>query len=197
MSKQLAIALSKLKVFTNPKITLEQYPTDSNTAADILWNAYLLKDIEHKTVADFGAGTGILSIGLAMLDAKKIFAVEKDMDAIAILKENMTEDEPIEIVHGDVTSFSEQVDAVFMNPPFGTKQKKADKAFVETAMRCTNTIYYIGKVEAKPFIEAIAKENCYEITHVWEYDMPLKQTMAHHRSRLKRINVACWRLVKQ
>jgi len=195
MSKKLAIKLSKLKVFSNPKIKLEQYPTDSNVAADFLWNAYLLKDIEDKTVADFGAGTGILSIGCVELNAKKIFAVEKDIDAIEILKEN-TSNETIEIVHDDVTNFEKEVDTVFMNPPFGTKQRKADKKFVQTAMKCANTIYYLGKIEAKPFIETISKQNGYKITHVWEYNMQLKQTMAHHRSKLKRIEVACWRLHK-
>jgi len=196
MPKKLAIKLSKLKTFSNPKMMLEQYATDSNAAGDFLWNAYLLKDIEDKVIADLGAGTGILSIGCTLLGAKKIFAVEKDIDALEILKEN-TDDETIEIVHGDVRNFKEKVDTVIMNPPFGTKERKADKKFVETAMKCTNTIYYLGKVEAKPFIETIAKQNKFTITHVWEYHMPIKNTMSHHRAKLKRIPVACWRLHKE
>ena len=46
---RLAIILSTLNVFTDPKVRLEQYPTDSEIAADILWNAVLQDDIVDKT----------------------------------------------------------------------------------------------------------------------------------------------------
>lgn len=43
---QLAVYLSKLKVFDAPKIKEEQYATDSEVAAGMLWNAYMNRDIE-------------------------------------------------------------------------------------------------------------------------------------------------------
>ena len=46
---KLAILLSKLRVFEAPKLKSEQYTTDSEIAADVLWQAYYLKDIENKT----------------------------------------------------------------------------------------------------------------------------------------------------
>ena len=70
--KELAILLSKLKTFDTPKTHLEQYSTDSEIAADILWFAYQNKDIEGKKIADFGCGTGILGIGALNLGANKI-----------------------------------------------------------------------------------------------------------------------------
>ena len=84
---KLAIQLSKLKVFETAKIKLEQYPTDSEIAADILWNAFMQHDIEGKVIADLGAGTGVLGIGALLLNAKKVCFVEKDKEAVKLLKE--------------------------------------------------------------------------------------------------------------
>ena len=50
--KQLSIILSKLKVFEKPLFDLEQYPTDSEIAADALWQAKMLEDIDEKEIAD-------------------------------------------------------------------------------------------------------------------------------------------------
>ena len=57
----LAVALSKLKGFEKPKVKKEQYMTDSEVAADILWNAFMDGYIDDKTIADLGSGTGILA----------------------------------------------------------------------------------------------------------------------------------------
>ena len=50
--KSLAIFLSKLKKQESVSASLEQYPTDSDSAAHILWHAYMSGDIEDKVVAD-------------------------------------------------------------------------------------------------------------------------------------------------
>ena len=82
---KLAITLSKLKVFDSAKVKLEQYPTDSEVAADVLWNAFMQGDIGNKIIADLGAGTGVLGIGALILGAKKVYFVEKDKDVIKLL----------------------------------------------------------------------------------------------------------------
>ncbi|MBW3020515.1 METTL5 family protein [Candidatus Woesearchaeota archaeon] len=195
MSKtQLAIILSRLKVFENPKVQLEQYPTDSEVAADILWKAYMLGDIEDKVIADFGAGTGILGIGCLNLNCKKVLFVEKDEDAIYILKNNLQDYEDYKILNMDVSEFDKNVDVVVMNPPFGVKNRKADKIFVEKAFSCGKVLYYIGKVTSKSFIESISKDFEKKITHFWEYDMKLKNTMKFHTKKNKEINIGCWRI---
>ena len=81
----LAIELSKLKVFNQANVSLEQYPTDSEIAATILWQAKMNNDIEDKIIADLGAGTGILGIGALLLGADYVYFVEKDEKAIEIL----------------------------------------------------------------------------------------------------------------
>ncbi|HHF09864.1 MAG TPA: DNA methylase, partial [Methanomicrobia archaeon] len=87
--KSLEIILEDVEKYTRPKNILEQYFTPANIAADILFLAYLNGDIKEKIIADFGAGTGIFTVGSCLLGAKKIYAVEIDREAIEILKENL------------------------------------------------------------------------------------------------------------
>jgi len=196
MSKaNLAINLSKLKVFKNPKVHLEQYPTDSQIASDILWNAFMLNDIKDKVIADLGAGTGILGIGCIELGCNSVFFLEKDEDAIQILKKNLHNYFNFEIIHTDVINFEQKVDTIIMNPPFGVKNRKADKNFVETSFKNGKVIYYIGKIKSKKFIESISEDFNKKITHFWEYNMPLKKTMFFHKKKKELIKIGCWRIV--
>ncbi|MBO4763982.1 MAG: class I SAM-dependent methyltransferase, partial [Candidatus Methanomethylophilaceae archaeon] len=57
--KDLEISLQSLETFRNPKVRLEQYPTPSVIASDILFSAYAAGDIAGKRVADLGCGTGL------------------------------------------------------------------------------------------------------------------------------------------
>jgi len=190
----LAIHLSKLKPFETPKVHLEQYSTDSEIAADILWNAYMLKDIEGKLVADYGAGPGTLGIGALELGAIKVFFIEMDDDAIKILKENTKYYKNKKIFSHDVSETEQMSDTVLMNPPFGVKQRKADKRFVEKSLTLAKVTYYIGKVESKKFIESITEDYNKKVTHFWEYTLPLKKTMSFHTKKKKEIQIGCWRL---
>jgi len=75
--KDLEIALQSLKGFEKPKIKLEQYSTDPRVAADMLWVAYMNKDLQGgqwgRVIGDFGCGTGILGLGCLLLDAEVVY----------------------------------------------------------------------------------------------------------------------------
>src|SRR3989339_2175564 len=91
MSKsRLAIALSGLEGFYEPKVRQEQYLMDSEIGASMLWNAYLLRDIEGKVIADLGCGTGLLGIGSLLLGAKHVFFVDSDEKVLEIAKNNVS-----------------------------------------------------------------------------------------------------------
>ena len=83
---QLAVALSRLKGFAEPDVRHEQYATDSEVAGHMLWNAYMLGDIEGKVIADLGCGTGILGIGATLLGAGKVYFVDMDKKALETAK---------------------------------------------------------------------------------------------------------------
>lgn len=199
----LAIELSKLKVFDQANVSLEQYPTDSEIAATILWQAKMNNDIEDKIIADLGAGTGILGIGALLLGAKFVYFIEKDKKAIEILKENLNnikqnnEFGEYEVINSEIQDFNKKVDLVIQNPPFGTKEKHADKLFIEKAFEITKTIYSFHKTSTKVFIEKISKDYNFKIKEQIDFKFPLKATQKFHKKRIENIEVSCFKLILQ
>lgn len=197
----LAIILSKLKAFEEPKPELEQYPSESEIAAEVLWFAGMNKDIAGKTIADLGCGTGVLGIAALLLGAKKVYFADIDDKALELARQNLESVskellKKAEFIKADVKDFNKKADIVIQNPPFGVKMKHADKLFLETAFRVADRIYSFHKLETEQFIMNLAAENSFRITHFWSFDWPLKQTMEYHRKRLQYIKVGCWRFEK-
>jgi len=197
--KQLAVTLSRLEAFERPSFLLEQYPTDSEIAADVLWNAHLNNDIEGKVVADLGCGTGILGIGAMFFSPKKIYFVDIDEKPLKKLENNLglleLESEK-EIICADIRNFSKQVDLVIQNPPFGVKKEHADRIFLDAAFKIAKVIYSFHKIESENFIEKFSKDCGFKITHLFRFDFPLKKTMDFHTKRIEKIKVGCWRIEK-
>src|SRR3989344_845623 len=114
--KTLAIELSKLKVFEKPKLTGEQYTTDSEIAAEVLHFAYMDHDIKNNIIADLGCGTGILGIGVLLLEAGFVYFVDNDKEAIEILKDNLSKykinKKKYKIINKYIKDFDENVDVV-------------------------------------------------------------------------------------
>ena len=198
----LAILLSKLEVFDNPKVSLEQYATDSEVAAEILHFAYMNGDIKGKIIADLGCGTGLLGIGALVLGAKKVLFVDVDKEALRktsenleFAKENLSKKNAV-LINKDVKDFNEKADVVLENPPFGVQKKHADKPFLEKAFRTANVIYSFHKAESKQFIEKLAKDNGFEVTNYFEYDFLIKLTQKFHTRKSYRFKVGCWRMEK-
>jgi len=199
MSKSsLAIQLSKLKAFSAPKTYSEQYSTDSEIAADILWLAYMKGDIKNKVVADLGCGTGMLGIGCLLLGAGKVYFVDNDKEALATAAANTSSLglKGYELINSDITEIRLKADVVVQNPPFGTKRKHADREFLLKAFETANKIYSIHKAASIDFVQKISKEHEFRITNIIRYDMPIKHQHAFHKKRIHRIQTACFRLEK-
>ena len=192
----LAIELSRLKGFSSPKLMLEQYSLDSETASLILWTAYLNKDINNKTIADLGAGTGILAKGCLLLGAKKVYLVESDPAAIATAKQNIKSKKAAFLNH-DIKAFNEQVDVVIQNPPFGTKHKHADKAFLEKAFSISKKIYSLHKSTSTGFIQALSRAHDFTLKQVIPLSIILKKTYFFHKKEKHQAQVSIYVLEKQ
>lgn len=197
--KQLAIQLSKLQVFEKPKLKLEQYTTDSEIAATVLWDALMKGDIANKVIADLGAGTGILGIGALLLGAKHVYFVEKDLDTVHILNQNLRilRNKNYTVLSMEVGGFDTNVDTVIQNPPFGTKQKHADKSFLEKAFEIGNVVYSFHKTATDAFVQSIAADYSFTVAETYHFLFPLRQTYAYHRKNMERIEVTCYRMVKK
>ncbi len=196
--KQLAVALSRLQSFEKPSYRLEQYPTDSEIAAEVLWFADQLGDLKNKKIADLGCGTGVLGIGALLFDPEKVYFVDIDERALRKLRNNLQlmEMQSYEIFNSGIKDFNKEVDVVIQNPPFGTKNEHADKLFLEKAFQISNIIYSFHKLTSEKFIESISKDFGFKITHFFKFDFPLKKTMDFHKKRIQNIEVGCWRLEK-
>jgi len=202
---KMEIILSKLKVFSKPSLELEQYPLDGKNASDILWTAFSLGNIEKKTIADLGCGTGILGIGALLLGANKVYFLDKSQSAVQIAKENLQfveKELDIELkskalfLVGDINDFKTKVQTVIENPPFGTKTEHADKLFLEKAMEIANVVYSIHKTSTLDFIEKFAKKNNFDLTNKVRFAFPLKQTMSFHKQKITMVDVSLIRIEK-
>jgi putative methylase len=198
---RLAIVLSKLQVFREPKVADEQYPTDAEVAASVLWQAHLMGDLKGKVTADLGSGTGILGIGMLLMGATKVYLVERDVKATQIAEQNLkrirkdvgSECGNVEFRNQDVETFCESVDLVLQNPPFGTKVRHSDKRFLEKAFELAEKTYSFHKSGSEGFLAKLAKDKGFRITHRLDFDFPLKQTQKFHRKRIYRPKVSCFR----
>ncbi len=199
----LAVVLSKLKGFEKPKLKEEQYPTEPEIAAEFLWLMFLRREIEGKTIADLGSGTGILGLGALLLGAGKVFLVDKDKEAMDIAKENYSwlKEQGFDMGDAvfllqDIRGFNENVDFVVENPPFGTKEEHADKAFLEKAFSTAPVVWSFHKTSTEKFINAIAKDHKFRVAEKIEVRFPLKAAHEFHTRKIHRINVTMYRFEK-
>lgn len=200
---QLAITISKFEDFTNPNPAKEQYMTDSETASQMLWGAFMQGDIKDKIVADLGCGTGVLGLGALLLGAKWVIMVEVDGKALEAARRNYERlrtqfglGNNVTFINSDISMYSKEVDTVIENPPFGVQNEHADRPFLLKAFGIGKAVYSLHKIESQGFIEGLAKESNFHLTHLWRYSLPLKKTMDFHTRRIERVAVGCFRLEK-
>ncbi|MBI2558645.1 methyltransferase [Candidatus Woesearchaeota archaeon] len=201
---RLAVALSFLGGFYEPKVRQEQYVMDSEIGASVLWNAYLLGDIEGKVIADLGCGTAMLGIGALLLGAKQVFLVDSDEKALEIAKNNILKVKSesyslgkAEFICKDIKELKIKAEVVLQNPPFGTKNAHADAIFLEKAFETAPVVYSFHKSETKEFLQRFSAKKNAIITHIWDFKFPLKATFSFHQRQIHRIKVSCIRFESQ
>ncbi|MBI2139785.1 methyltransferase [Candidatus Woesearchaeota archaeon] len=193
----LAKALSMIGWVNEPKVRLEQYITDPEIAATVLWDAYLRGHIKGKTIADLGCGSGILGIGCILLEAREVYFVDADPESLEVARENApqikSECKSASQTHflaGDISRFVHCVDTVVMNPPFGTKSEHADKEFLEKAFSLGDSVYSFHKSSTKEFITGFGSRHGFSAIEVKDFNFPLKASLSFHRRKIHRIRVS-------
>ncbi len=195
--KQLEIKIQQIPPHPNPKVSLEQYSTPANIAADILWNAYSLGDIFNKNILDLGCGTGIFAVSSMMLGAKSAFGVDIDDESIELARsvsEKFNEDR-CQFITSDIADFECQtdVDTVFQNPPFGS-QKRATKGidleFIKKAIEFhPKVLYSFHMASTEEFLIEFFQKNNLEITHIFRYDFNIPRIYDFHSNESKTVKV--------
>jgi putative methylase len=209
--KQLAVFLSRLKKIENINRGLEQYQTESELAAEIIWDAFMQRDIENNLIYDLGCGNGIFGIGALLMGAKECTFIDSDKKAINILEENLSDNMlEAKIINKDIEQISldeynssnnelskDSLKIVLMNPPFGTKKEHADKAFLELAIKFADVIYSIHLRDSESFLRAFSESNNFEVIFIKEFEFGIKKSHPKHKKKKLNIPIICIKLKKK
>lgn len=191
--RQLEILLSGLEGFSSPSPYLEQYPTPAPLAADLLYTAWMRGELDH--VVDLGCGTGVLTVGAALLNSKAI-GIDIDRNALAAARRNAYNlGVYVDFVLADVGRISlRPVKTVIMNPPFGAqKTSPGDRAFLKKASQIAGVIYSIHNAGSEGFIKRIV-EPC-KIEEISRASLPIKRCFDFHRKDVRTFEVELYRIV--
>ena len=195
--KELEIKLQKVPQPTHPSPNLEQYMTPATIVADILFNAYHLGDIYDKIIIDLGCGSGIFSIGAAILGAKKVTGIDVDKESIHLARKHAEQNNlEIEFKVKNVKDVETKCDVVLMNPPFGAQKsnQKADRRFIEKGFEIAEIIYSLHLTKTIPFLEKMIDSLGGTITHRKEYHFPIKWQFEFHKKEVITYNVTLLRI---
>ena len=184
----LEAALQQLKPFDTDhiKFELEQYATSGEIAAAIV--THVKEEVENKRVLDLGCGTGMLSCACALAGASIVVGVDCDEDALALARANVAEcdvDHVVDFVRCRIDDNAQlplrnTFDTCVMNPPFGTRKKGIDAAFVRAALSTCNVVYSLHKTSTRPFLLKRAQEWGAVADVVAELRFDLPKTYAFH-----------------
>lgn len=189
MKSRLVRELSEVEDFDRPKVELEQYVTPPALAADMVFTAYMNGDIEGRKVVDLGCGTGILSIGAALLEAEEVVGVEKDADALELAEKNFDSmGLEVELVEEDVRDFEGVFDTVLMNPPFSV-HSELFRDFLEKAMDAGDVVYTLAPEGSLEDIKDLAGTRNYTVRDAGEFTVSLPPTYGFHSEEEEEIGV--------
>jgi putative methylase len=196
--RQLAIKLQTLDTHPRPKVALEQYTVPANLAARILFRAcYEFGDIEHKSVADLGTGTGRLALGAAMLGAEYVVGVDLDPLALKVAVKNCARmRSKADWVLTDIDTLRGPVETVVMNPPFGTKRPHADIRFLQAALKIGKVVYSIHKAATREHLERWFREQGSESELIMTAEMEIPHQFSFHKKSRGFVEIDVFRAVK-
>ena len=195
--KRLEMLLERIPPFPAPKAELEQYRTPAGVAAEVVYTAVGLGDVEGKRVADLGCGTGALAIGAALLGAARVVAIDVDEAALGVARSAAGElDAKVEFVRGDVSTLSGSFDTILTNPPFGAQKKGADVPFFEkAASAASGAIYTFYNPPSREFVHRWFLEHGWEASMEKNYKFKLGHIFQFHTRESKVLEVGLLRLV--
>lgn len=190
--KELEIVLSKLKVVPNPKAELEQYEITGELGAQILNIAYLSGDLENKMIGDLGCGSGKLTIGSALMGAKKVIGIDKDKAVLRIAEDNIKIAEEltgqkiqnkIKLIFDDVSNWEEEVDTIIQNPPFGIQSLHADRLFIKKALKYGKRIYSLHRhyEKSRDFLNKLIEQNNGKVEKVIKFKYRIPYMFKFHK----------------
>ena len=196
--RELEIKLQGLRRYVPEHPALEQYETPASIAADILFFAYSMGDIEGKIVCDLGCGSGVFAIGASLLGAKRVSGVDIDAGVLEAAEKNAEKlGLEMDFVRSDVKAFNMPCDTVIQNPPFGSQNRHADRPFLDKAMELADVLYTLHLEKSISFVEEYVRSKGGKITHELGYEFPIKRMFGFHRKEVAKFRVKMLRIERQ
>ena len=193
--------LSGLEQIQSQSIELEQYATDGDLAARWLTDISTFGDLhEGCSVADLGAGNGVLGLGAMALGAGRTILVEADQTACDIAQSNaekMGFADSVEVIQASIGTDSielDSADVVISNPPWGRQTPRADRPFLEAMIAAATPAHLLHSAEAT-HIQPLFEDAGWSTERYGEADFALPASYAHHSRQRGRTRAAFWRLV--
>jgi putative methylase len=185
--------LSQVPGFSSPDPKLEQVATPPERAADLLFEALARGDLDGKSVADLGSGTGRLSIGAALLGAGRVEGIEVDAAAVELARAAATAS-GVEVTwtNRDVAGANPDAETVVMNPPFGAQNRGADRPFWEAALARPRVVYAFALADSRTFIARLTVARRARVEAQRPVPWTLGPTFRHHRKRSVELPVDLW-----
>ena len=219
--KHLEMILENVPKHPNPKVELEQYSTPATIAADLLWNAYSIGDIEGKSVIDLGCGCGIFTFGSLLLGAKTSLGIDIDHESIDLAKNTLVDIEVpnANFITADICSFNSisdllnnidnkndvfndalfvgyKSDTLIQNPPFGSQERgtrNIDRKFIEFAVNSADVIYSFHMASTEEFVIDYFRDLGADVTHKLVYKFPIPKLYDFHREESRDVKVVVLR----
>ena len=199
--RRLAILLSQLNPHPCNSVELEQYATGGDLAARWLTDIAAFGDLsEGCTVADLGAGNGVLGLGALAMGAGRAILVEADEAACDVAKSNaesMGFADSVEVIQatlGSDTIDLGSADVVISNPPWGRQTPRADRPLLEAMIAAATPAHLLHSAEAT-HIKPLFEDAGWSAERHGEADFALPAAYSHHSRQRGRTRAAFWRLV--
>ena len=193
--------LSGLEQLQSQSVELEQYATDGDLAARWLNDISSFGDLrEECTVADLGAGNGILGLGALALGAGRTILIDADKAACDTAQYNadkMGFTDSVEVIQASIGTDSIEIDSanvVISNPPWGRQSPRADRPFLDAILSARLPSHLMHSAEAS-HIEPAFKGQGWSVERYGEADFALRAAYSHHSRERGKTRAAFWRLI--
>jgi len=136
----------------------------------------------------------VLAIAARLLGAGRVLGLDSDPTAIETARRNGERAQvEVEWRLADVRSVGERFETVFMNPPFGSQRRHADRPFFDTALAWGDVVYAFLNARAEAYVRQRIESGSAKVTDRLPYAFPIPHTFDFHREEVRRIDVVLYR----
>ncbi|WP_069806719.1 METTL5 family protein [Vulcanisaeta thermophila] len=192
--RDLELLIQEIPNYEKPKLKLEQYVTDANIAAVMLWDAHMRGYIRGQRVLDLGCGTGRFAIPAAILGARHVLCIDIDPEAMAVVKKEIEKRKltNIDLVITDIRTLNlrGKFHVAFQNPPFGIWEGKGtDMAFLQKALEHSTVVYTIHKLSTMDHVINTVNQWGYTTEVLDKAVITIPPMYKHHRKKKHKVEV--------